>query len=142
MSKTPFAFIAIMLIGASTVALAEQCLGYDQEINLVGTLVRKTFPEQPNYESIENGDAAATYFFISLPTAFCVSPGPDEGSPSVARVAKVQLMFTGETDSYKALHPYLGKKVMCRGHLWPQQTGHHHSQVLLAEAICKPTKSL
>jgi hypothetical protein len=28
---------------------------------------------------------------------------------------------------------------VCRGNLWPQQTGHHHSPVLLADAICKPT---
>ena len=131
-----------MLGGASPAAIADQCLRYEPEVNLVGTLVRKTFPEQPNYESIRSGDAAATYFFISLPTAFCVSPGPDKDLPSVARVAEVQLMFSGETNSYKALRPYLGKKVMCRGHLWPQQTGHHHSQVLIADALCKPVESL
>jgi len=141
MSQTPIAFIAFMLLGTFVPAIAEECLVYDHEISLVGTLARKTFPEQPNYESIANGDAAATYFFISPQTAFCVSPGANEGSPGVELVAQVQLMFSEETDSYKVLRPYLGKTVMCRGNLWPQQTGHHHSAVLLAGAICKPVKN-
>jgi hypothetical protein len=141
MSQTSIASIALMLIGASVPSLAAQCLGYDHEVTLVGTLARKTYPEQPNYESIANGDAAASYFFISPLTAFCVSPGRDEGSPGVARVAEVQLMFSGETDSFGRLRPILGKKVVCRGNLWPQQTGHHHSPVLLADAICKPAKT-
>ena len=131
-------FVTLLLTCASLSSIAGQCLGYDHEVSLVGTLARKTFPEQPNYESIAHGDAAATYFFISPVTAFCVSQGPDEGSPIVARVDQVQLMLSGETDSYGPLRPYLGKKVMCRGSLWPQQTGHHHSPVLLADAVCKP----
>ena len=141
MSQIYIAFVALMLTCASVPSLAAQCLGYANEVSLVGTLARKTFPEQPNYESIAKGDAAATYFFISPQRSFCVSPGSDESSPGVPLVAQVQLIFPWEYDSYNALRPYLGKKVMCRGNLWPQQTGHHHSPVLLADAKCEAIHS-
>jgi len=103
---------------------------------LRGVLSRRTFPEQPNYESIAKGDAAATYFFVSPREPFCVSAGLESGEPAVARVEKVQLIFDSVADPYGALRPYLGKKVVCRGSLWPQETGHHHSPVLLSNANC------
>ena len=137
MSQIYIALVALMLTCASVPSLAAQCLEYDHEVRLVGTLARKTFPEQPNYESIKKGDAAATYFFISPLTVLCVSKGHDESSRSVTRLAHVQLMVSGITQSYEALRPLLGKKVMCRGNLWPQISGHHHSPVLLAEAKCE-----
>ncbi len=51
-------------------ALAGECLTYSGEVTLRGALSEHTFPEQPNYQSIAKGDAAATYFFISPPNHF------------------------------------------------------------------------
>ena len=103
-----------------------------------GVLSRHTFPEEPNYESTEAGDAKATYFFISPQKAFCVAEGSDKDGlePAVASVERVQLVFMGAQESYDRLRPHIGQAVVCRGKLFSANTGHHHSPVLLSDAKC------
>lgn len=133
-------FIAHVLFMIGAPAFAGPCLSYHADVTLRGVLSRQTFAEAPNYESIAKGDAAASYFFISPKRAFCVSEGSDsENEPAVPKVRTVQLVFPGpeaEAD-YRLLRPTLGNEVECRGSLYPQITGHHHSRVLLSDAKCR-----
>ena len=106
-----------------------------------GVLVRRTFPEQPNYESIAKGDAKATYFFVSPHKPFCVTEGnsSDGSEPAEPEVKKVQLVLLHAEKSYQTLRPSLGKEVVCVGGLYHAYNGHHHSPVLLWDAKCRLT---
>ena len=129
--------VAILLLTISASATAGQCLTYRGDVTLRGTLSRHTFPEQPNYESITKGDAAATYFFISPRQPFCVALGdPKNNEPAESRVESVQLVFAPGEIGYKSLRPNLGKKVECHGSLYHAISGHHHTPVLLWQAKC------
>jgi hypothetical protein len=134
-SITKFLIAAWLIDGAS--AMGAQCLSYSGEITLQGVLSRHTFPEQPNYENIANGDAKATYFFISPKQPLCVVEGAmGQGERAVGDVKRVQLVFMGVQDSYGPLRKFLGREVVCRGSLFPAISGHHHSPVLLSGAKC------
>ena len=135
--------LASILIFYTSFALADECLKYSEQVTLQGVLSEQTFPEQPNYESIENGDAPATYLFISPHKPFCVSEGKasDGLEPAEAEISQVQLIFTGNAkESYAVLRPYLGKEVTCAGSFMHLLTGHHHSPVLLWKATCTANK--
>jgi hypothetical protein len=130
---------AILLVFLSSAAQAEQCLSYSGAVEIVGKLSRHTFAEQPGYESIANGDAAATYFFVSPIKSLCVVEGiADDNEPSENNITRVQLVFpTGTSvNSFNSLRPLLGNNIKCVGNLFHSISGHHHSPVLLGEAKC------
>jgi len=125
-----------VLLTSAVPAIAGQCLTYAGEVALSGTLSKHTFPEQPNYESIAEGDKPATYFFVSPVQAFCVAAGSNtDEEPAESRITRVQLVFANGS-GYSQLRPYLGKRVECRGTLFHAAFGHHHSPVLLEHASC------
>jgi len=129
---------ALILFAASSASMAGQCLSYRGEVTLRGTLFRRTYPEQPNYKSIAKGDAAATYFFVSPDTPFCVDAGDTKNNePAEPHVKSVQLAFSGQQDSYGPLRQHLSKRVECHGSLYHAISGHHHSPVLLSNAKCR-----
>ncbi|MEP6484018.1 MAG: DUF4431 domain-containing protein [Rudaea sp.] len=120
-----------------TQSSAATCLKYDIDVVVVGKLIEQTFPEQPNYESIEKGDVPATYYFLDPSPALCVLPGsgPDERA---ADIDSLQIVFPANGDAYKALRSSLGRDVKCTGRLMPEISGHHHTPILLADAVCAP----
>jgi hypothetical protein len=73
MSLGAMKLAAALLLLDATSAHAAQCLSYSSSIALQGALSRHIFSEQPNYDSIANGDAKAVYFFLS-PSKPSVSP--------------------------------------------------------------------
>ena len=130
--------IIALSLSLSGVAHSEQCLRYSEHVALRGVLSRHTFAEQPNYESIAQGDAKASYFFVTPAQPYCVAQGKNRGEfePAEPKIVRVQL-FLGARD-YDRLRPYLGAKVVCLGTLEHGFTGHHHSPVLLGGAKCRP----
>jgi hypothetical protein len=127
----------ILLAAFCLPAWAGPCLNYGELVTLKGVLSRHTFPEQPNYESIANGDAAATYFFVSPGAPVCVAAGAGQSDePAEPSVKRVQLVFPFGTNGYEPLRRYLGGQVVCAGSLVHAISGHHHSPVLLFEAQC------
>lgn len=129
--------VLLLLAGASV--HAGECLSYAGTVTVKGALSRHTFPEQPNYESIAKGDAAATYFFVYPKSPLCVAEGnnSDGFEPAESRVERVQLVFAGDAKtSYDSLRAYLGKEVLCTGKFFHSISGHHHSPVLLGDAKC------
>ena len=128
----------IFLLTISASATAGSCLTYQGKVALLGRLSERTFPEQPNYESIAKGDAAATYFFVSPHQPFCVSAGdPEDSEPAEPRIESVQLAFAPGEVAYDALRPYLGRDVECGGVLFHAISGHHHTPVILSHAQCR-----
>jgi len=76
-------------------------------VTLEGTLVRRTFPGPPNYESIRKGDRPETAWILELGAPVCVYP--DSAEPDIL----------------------WGKEVIVMGTLYGVHTGHHHTPVLL-----------
>lgn len=131
--------IATLLIGDGA---DTACLRYEEPVTLRGTLVRLSFAEEPNFESVDAGDVERSYFFLELLESFCVAgtPDPDDLMPGAAAVDRVQLAFAGNaSESYRRLRASLGSEVRCTGSLFHQISGHHHSEVLLGEAECAAT---
>lgn len=134
------AAVFLFLLCASAQAYA--CVSYEGTTTLTGTLTRHTFPEEPNYESMARGDAAANYFFVKPRFPICVNEGKNgiDLEPAVPSVIAIQLVFLDGKTSYRGMRPYLGRQVVCRGSLYAAHNGHHHSPVLLLNAKCQPTR--
>lgn len=108
------------------------CLSYEPAVvSLKGTLVRKTFPGPPNYESVSKGDAAETYWLLRLAQPICVDANtkePDLGGPHTD-LRLIQLVVKPQV--YKNKAALVGKSVVASGTLFEAITGHHHTPVLL-----------
>jgi len=131
-------FLALVVCRASS-AQAD-CLSYSGQVTVSGILSEHTYAEQPNYESIARGDAAATYYFVSPHRPFCMTEGIDHDGlePADAKVTRVQLVFGEDAaSSYAALRSQLSHEVACTGSLYHSMSGHHHSPILLLHATCR-----
>jgi hypothetical protein len=124
-------------------ALAEpgrDCLSYEPvKTKLTGTLLKKTFPGPPSYESIANGDKPETYWLLVLSHAVCVNADKkDSFNVAYRDVHRIQLVFLDGT-MYKTHRVLLGKRAVVEGNLIGANSGHHHTPVLLiVSALSKP----
>ena len=109
-----------------------QCLSYEPAVVTVsGTLVRRTFPGPPNYESVKKGDKPETSWFLDLPADLCVDEDrarPDL-NPRQSAIREIQLVLTPE--QYQRRKGMVGSKVVATGMLFGEHTAHHHTSVLL-----------
>jgi hypothetical protein len=113
---------------------AATCLEY-VESQVVGSLVTRTFPGPPNYESITAGDRLESFFFVLLAKPICLSKGKSSLEPALEEVREVQLLLANDKVRV-ALQPFLGSEVSCTGTPLGAHTGHHHAQLLLENAEC------
>ena len=110
-----------------------QCLSYEPAVvTLTGTLVRKTFPGPPNYESVKKGDKPETSWFLDLPESVCVNEDKIEPdlNPKQSGIHEIQLVL--QPEQYRQHKGMIGRKVLATGTLFGEHTGHHHTPVLLA----------
>jgi hypothetical protein len=131
-----------LLIGFSllilTLGSSAQCLEYEPSpVSLVGTIVRRTYPGRPNYESIKKGDEPERIWVIQLVKAICVSAKDENEAES--NQSQVQLVLNEA--QYKEYRNFVGKKVTVSGTLFHGHTGHHHKKLLIMTSIIKPYKS-
>lgn len=110
----------------SHAALAN-CPDENSLVTLQGTLIQRTLPGPPNYESIKNGDEALTYDFLTLDRPLECDFDSDNAS-----VPEVQIIFQNKSQiDYPDLAPLLGKQVILSGATMYAQAGHHFTPVLL-----------
>ena len=68
--------LALLVLTSSSVGQTtpqSECLSYEPSVvTLSGTLVRKTFPGPPNYDSVKKGDKPETVWFLDLREDVCV----------------------------------------------------------------------
>lgn len=113
-----------------TAYAAPQCLHYEPSVvALSGTLVRKTFPGPPNFESVENGDRAETGYYLQLNPGICTRAAGNDDAGDHDGIKEIQLVLSGA--QYDALRPKLGARVTLTGSLFEAHSGHHHTPVLL-----------
>lgn len=120
---------------------SEECLSYKPaKVKLTGTLVSRTFPGPPNYESIEKGDEPETYWILKLTKPICVNGNPKDeiNNATVNDVMLIQLVFLGEGNEYNRYRDLLSKKVGVTGSLFLGHTGHHHTDILIDVKDIKP----
>ena len=119
--RTILLTIILFLTISSYVFGCPSCDG--DEIEVSGVVIKETFPGPPNYESIEDGDKPDICWFIVLEKSMCFSPDGEFLDKEVV-INKIQLVKS----SYKFIE---GEKYLIKGITFPEQTGHHHSAVLL-----------
>jgi Domain of unknown function (DUF4431) len=108
------------------------CLSYEPAVvTLSGTLVRKTFPGPPNYESVIHGDKPEISWFLDLPESVCVKEDGAEPdlNPKQSAIREIQLVL--QPQQYVQHKALVGRKVVATGTLFGEHTGHHHTPVLL-----------
>jgi len=92
-------------------------------------VVRLTFPGAPNFESVAQGDAPETGFYLRLATPICTQATNDVDDAK-AGVTLVQVLL--DADGYARLRPSIGQSLTLAGTLSGALSGHHHAPVLLA----------
>jgi Domain of unknown function (DUF4431) len=106
------------------------CVAYEPDtVALVGRLERHTYPGPPNYESIANGDARETGYYLRPDEPLCATGSQQSDWEPVAGVRLVQLVL--DAAGYRDLRALLGQHVRLRGTLFHAHTGHHHATLLL-----------
>jgi hypothetical protein len=121
--------------------LFAECLNYEPDaVSLIGKIIQKTFPGRPNYESVKTGDEPETYWILITAKPFCVKPKAGNGQySSESKIEQVQLVFM--SNEYKEYKGLIGKDVVVYGQLFPMQTGHHHTKILITVKKIKMNKS-
>jgi len=109
-------------------------------VKVSGTLIQKTFPGPPNYESVRKGDKAEVDWLVELRSPVCVTEDkadPDL-NPSQDRIHELQLVLSPE--AFKDYRNLMGRDVVAQGTLFGAHTGHHHTPVLLTVSSIKPAR--
>ena len=133
----PVAIIAATILISTNSVMGQSrpqspCLSYEPAVvTLSGTLVRKTFPGPPNYESVKRGDKPETSWFLDLPESVCVNEDKTEPdlNPEQSGIHEIQLVL--QPEQYQRHKGMVGRKVLATGTLFGEHTGHHHTPVLL-----------
>ncbi len=127
-----YILLLLLLIASASAVAQGNCLSYDPaEVNVTGTILRKTFPGPPNYESVRRGDKAETIWILHLHNPVCVTGNTDETNEPERRVTDMQLVLDG--DEYPRFRKFIGgrSRVIIRGKLFHAHTAHHRTSVLL-----------
>jgi hypothetical protein len=109
------------------------CLSYEpSRVQLTGTIIRRSFPGPPNYESVERGDKPEVAWLLALSQPICMEQDKKDPdlNPAQRSIRKIQLVFR-DAGPYGTQKELVGKKVVARGMLFSAHTGHHHTPVLL-----------
>lgn len=117
--------IALLMAITSSPVRAHCLSGESADATVTGVLKRMTFAGPPNYDSLAAGDRPETYFVLRLATPACLET-PEDGAVSAETL---QLLL--DTTQFQRYRPYLGHTVKIVGRLWPAQSGHHHTPLML-----------
>ena len=72
------------------------------------------------------------YFVLRLNPPACVDADPtDADMPAKRGITEIQLLLS--TEQYAELRPELGQRIGLSGVLFPAETGHHHTPVILGQ---------
>lgn len=130
--------ILLLSLGAPGFARANPtCQAYEPaQVTIEGVIERKTFAGPPNYENIESGDRAETYWILNLKSPICVDGPPDELNSPERDVSQIQLVLKRE--HYERFAQLVGRRARAAGTLFHAISGHHHTSVLLTVDALSP----
>jgi hypothetical protein len=133
----PAAIIAVIVLISTNPAMGwstpqSQCLSYEPVVVTInGTLVRKTLPGPPNYESVKKGDKPETSWFLELPESVCVNESKTEPDLNTEQSGIHEIQLVLQPEQYQQHKGMVRRKVLATGTLFTEHTGHHHTPVLL-----------
>lgn len=134
----PLLLLPVLAAFAWPTSAQTRCLSYEpKEVKLRGTIIRRTFPGRPNYESVRHGDEPETYWILRMKRAICVNTSADWERER--HVSDLQLVFMKGVSQYKLYRRMLGRRVVVSGTLYHGNTGHHHTKVLVTVKAIKKT---
>jgi hypothetical protein len=136
--KTSVVFVAIVLGLASQFSHGAGCVVEDDEIEVVGALSRETFAGPPNYESVDKGDKAETYWIVTVREPIALCPlASEEGKPStIGSVNRFQLVINEEQRGI--MLALMARHAWVRGKIFVAHTGHHHTAALIQVSAVGP----
>jgi hypothetical protein len=112
---------------------AAGCLRYDF-VNLIGTLIRQTYPGPPDYESVTKGDEPRIILVLLLDQSICVAD-PDPRYPREYYEREVQLVV--RPDQHTRYKDLLGKKILAKGQLLHGGARYEKRLVLMVEEMSR-----
>jgi len=118
----------------SAPSLAEvACLPFEPtEVSIEGTIVARSFPGRPNFESIVGGDEKLVYWLLKLDKPVCVGT-PDsvsEINTVESKVLEIQIA-PKEAGFYKRQRGAVGKRALIKGTLFHQHTAWHVTKIVV-----------
>ncbi len=122
-------FLFVLVADASAFAATEShCLKYEPAVvSLRGTLISRTFPGPPNYESIRKGDRPERVLLLLLDEPVCVDGDPGSELNQKTELGAVLIQVGPPDSGWK----FVGRRVLITGTLMLRHTGHHRTAVLL-----------
>jgi hypothetical protein len=119
---------AALLLANASPALAQECVGWGEPVELSGILVEGVYPGPPEYESVAKGDAAYTALMLHLRVPICVREGENaEMVPHISATDLVQLAC----DKKEIARLKKGELTHVRGTLFVSHSGYHVTQAVL-----------
>lgn len=125
--------LLLVLAGTYASAHAQDCLSYDPAtVELTGSVIRRTMPGPPNYESVRKGDRPEIVSILRLARPVCVTGNTDDINVPEQNVTDLQLVL--DEKQFARVRELTGRnvRVAARGKLFHAHTAHHRTNVLLA----------
>ena len=110
-------------------AAAADCLPFEPvKVTLTGSLVSRTFPGPPNFNSTEEGDRAEEVIILVLNEPICINANSNDALNPLdsSNIREVQLVFSTPPGP-----EFMERSVAVYGSLFAAHTGHHHVPILL-----------
>jgi|ERR1017187_4182775 hypothetical protein len=107
---------------------------YEPSVSILsGTLKEDEFYGAPGFGATPDKDEKEKQFILYLDKPINVKPAKDndEALETKTKVDKITLIIDKKTSKFK--HD-IGKKIKVKGKLFPAETGHHHTPVLMGDA--------
>jgi len=134
--------VTAMVLGLGLAAqpsqAAQGCVVEEEEIVVHGQLSRETFAGPPNYESVQKGDKAETYWIITIPDpiTFCPLADPNGAPHPVGSVNRFQLVLTADQPGLR--QALIARHAHVKGRIFVAHTGHHHTAALIQVTEIRP----
>jgi hypothetical protein len=136
--RTASAFFGLFLLLQAPISDAQGCVTEEDEIVAIGELSRETFAGPPNYESIQKGDAAETYWILTVrpPVTFCPLADAKGRPHPIGSVSRFQLVVAPDHPGLR--QALIARYAVVRGRIFVAHTGHHHTAALIQVAELRP----
>lgn len=136
--KTAARILAIVLGLAAPLSYGA-CVAEEDEIVVYGELSRQTFAGPPNYEDVNKGDKAETYWILTVrgnPVTFCPLAG-EKGKPgTLGSVNRFQLVLDENQPGLR--QALIARYAFVRGRIFVAHSGHHHTAALIRVSDLRP----
>ena len=100
---------------------------YEDEIQVSGKIIEKTYAGPPNYQSIRGGDSTETVETLQLYKPICVySKQGDQINEAAKNIKAIQLV-----EKFLESSRLKGRHAQIKGKLFSAQSAHHRTTVLL-----------